>query len=93
MDSTDPTVQETSPPRRGARNGTKYRPRLRGEERADVRRTLASAYDGGASIRALVAEHHLSYGLTRTLLLEAEVKLRSKRGSRDEANRRTGATS
>ncbi|MFI9026375.1 helix-turn-helix domain-containing protein [Streptomyces sp. NPDC053560] len=93
MDSTDPTVQDSKPLRRGVRNGKRYRPRLRGEERASLRRTLASAYDGGDSIRKLLTEHELSYGLTRTLLIEAGVTLRSKRGSRGERNSRTAATS
>ncbi|MFD8774548.1 helix-turn-helix domain-containing protein [Streptomyces sp. NPDC059916] len=59
-----------------------YPPRLRGDEREAMRKTLAKKYDAGASIRALAAEHGLSYGLTRGLLLEQRVTLRSRRGGR-----------
>ncbi|WP_432001550.1 helix-turn-helix domain-containing protein [Streptomyces sioyaensis] len=70
------------PPRRGSRTGAKYRPRLRGEEREKVRSELARKYDAGQSIRELAPEQGLSYGLTRTLLLEAGVALRHRRGGR-----------
>ncbi|MFE0766118.1 helix-turn-helix domain-containing protein [Streptomyces smyrnaeus] len=76
--STDPTVQPRKA-RRGARREVEYRPRLRGDERTAKAKQLAEEYDGGSSIRELIAEHGLSYGLTRTLLLEAGVKLRTRR--------------
>lgn len=72
---------EKAPERRGARGQQTRRPRRRGEERERLRAALADGYDGGASIRALCAEHGLSFGLARTLLLEAGVELRG-RGSR-----------
>ncbi|MFJ6014527.1 helix-turn-helix domain-containing protein [Streptomyces sp. NPDC092952] len=72
--STDLT--HPSPERRGARHEPTRRPRLRGEDRDRVRAALAKEYDAGTSIRALADERGLSFGLTRTLLLEAKVKLR-----------------
>ncbi|WP_433856732.1 helix-turn-helix domain-containing protein [Streptomyces kronopolitis] len=74
--TTDPTVQ------RKTRQDTEYRPRLRGDDREAMRKTLKKKYDAGASIRELLAEYGLSYGLTRVLLLEAGVTLRSRRGGR-----------
>ncbi|MFE3378805.1 helix-turn-helix domain-containing protein [Streptomyces anulatus] len=68
----------TSTPRLGAR----YRPRLKGEERAEVRRVLAEMYEAGASIRAVAESAGLSYGLARLLLLEVPVKLRGRGGAR-----------
>ncbi|MEU0275976.1 helix-turn-helix domain-containing protein [Streptomyces sp. NPDC006307] len=65
-----------------ARLTTSYRPRLRGENRARVARELAEGYDAGSSIRALASGADLSYGTARTLLLEAQVKLRGRGGSR-----------
>ncbi|WP_233534061.1 helix-turn-helix domain-containing protein [Streptomyces murinus] len=73
--STDLTTSQ--PERRGARHDLQRRPRRRGKEREKLRKALAKKY-GKASIRALAAEHKLSYGLTRTLLLEAGVELRSR---------------
>ncbi|MCX4550543.1 MULTISPECIES: helix-turn-helix domain-containing protein [unclassified Streptomyces] len=67
---------------RGPRHNLVRRPHRKGDERALLRADLRRAYDGGAAIRALATEHDLSYGLTRALLLEAGVKLRSRRGSR-----------
>lgn len=68
----------TTPPqeRRIARHELIRRPRRRGDDRDQLRQALADAYNDGASIRTLAVEHDLSYGLTRTLLLEAEVELR-----------------
>jgi hypothetical protein len=77
-ETTGPTVK----PRRGSRQGREYRPRLRGEEREEMRKTLAKKYDAGASIRELATEHSLSYGLTRHLLVEAGVTLRGRSGQR-----------
>ncbi|MEU2487119.1 helix-turn-helix domain-containing protein [Streptomyces sp. NPDC012617] len=64
--------------RRGTRHALTRRPRLRGDERASVRTQLVEKYGADQSIRALAAEFDLSYGLTRTLLLEAEVELRHR---------------
>lgn len=54
------------------------RVRRRGEEREKLRASLAEGYDGGLSIRKLAGPAGLSYGLTRTLLLEAGVELRTR---------------
>jgi hypothetical protein len=72
------STDQTIPPqeRRGARHELQRRPRLRGEDRDRVRAELAKGYAARASIRDLAAEHDLSFGLTRKLLLEAEVELR-----------------
>ncbi|MFD4315061.1 helix-turn-helix domain-containing protein [Streptomyces sp. NPDC058548] len=71
--------QTPTPERRGARGQQVRRPRRRGEVRDQLRQALATGYNGGASIRDLAGEHDVSYGLTRTLLLEAEVELRARR--------------
>lgn len=70
--STDLTVPQEWPVAR-------RRPRRRGAERERLREALADGYEGGASIRDVAAGHGLSYGLARTLLLEAGVTLRSRR--------------
>ncbi|MBM9506730.1 helix-turn-helix domain-containing protein [Actinacidiphila acididurans] len=57
----------------------KRRPRRRGEERELLRAQLKKGYARPASIRNLAAEHDLSYGLTRVLLLEAGVELRTRK--------------
>ncbi|MDX2919684.1 helix-turn-helix domain-containing protein [Streptomyces sp. NE06-03C] len=54
------------------------RPRRRGKEREKLRMSLAKQYDGGLSIRKVAGPAGLSYGLTRTLLLEAGVTLRTR---------------
>ncbi|MFZ3595113.1 helix-turn-helix domain-containing protein [Streptomyces sp. BH104] len=58
------------------------RPRLKGDERAELRKALAAKYRTGSSIRELLAEYGLSYGLTHTLLLEEGVTLRARSGGR-----------
>ncbi|GAA2948816.1 helix-turn-helix domain-containing protein [Kitasatospora cinereorecta] len=62
--------------RHGARHELTRRPRLTDKERDLVRAQLAKGYAANASIRNLAAEYDLSFGLTRTLLLEAKVELR-----------------
>ncbi|WP_225846952.1 helix-turn-helix domain-containing protein [Streptomyces sp. HPF1205] len=62
----------------------KRRPRRRGEERELLRHQLKEGYARPASIRALAAEHDLSFGLTRVLLLEAGVELRTGKPSGPE---------
>lgn len=52
--------------------------RLRGEARAATGRLLAERYETGTSIREVAGEFSLSYGLTRSLLLEAGVELRAR---------------
>ncbi|MBA0053487.1 transcriptional regulator [Streptomyces sp. AJS327] len=76
------TTGTTVKSRIGSRRGSEYRPRLRGDEREEMRRTLAKKYGAGASIRTLASEHSLSYGLTRHLLVEAKVTLRGRSGQR-----------
>lgn len=78
-------AEQKTPVRRGARGQQVRRPRRRGEEREQLRKDLAKGYAARSSIRTLAAVHGLSYGLTRTLLLEAGVKLRTRaRRSRAE---------
>ncbi|WNI20328.1 helix-turn-helix domain-containing protein [Actinacidiphila sp. ITFR-21] len=79
------TDQETAAPQpRGPRPPQVRRPRLRGEERDQVRADVAKGYKKPkASIRSLAADFDLSFGLTRTLLQEAGVTLRGRRGDRD----------
>lgn len=71
------TTAQTDPASK--QNTRTVRPRLRDDERALVRGLMAKEYRAGAAIRALAAQHELSYGLARTLLLEAGVELRSRR--------------
>ncbi|WP_327415467.1 helix-turn-helix domain-containing protein [Streptomyces sp. NBC_01233] len=66
---------------------TRYRKRLKGDKRAKVRQALAEGYVAGASIRAVAESADLSYGTARKLLLEAEVKLRGRGGSRSGGSR------
>jgi hypothetical protein len=71
--------QAHQPARGTARpEGQVRRPRLRGEERDKVRAAAKKDYDGGASIRDVAAQHNVSFGLARTLLLEAKVTLRTR---------------
>jgi hypothetical protein len=76
--------QEPTPERRE----TIRRKRLRGEDRKAVRTAVVKAYEQErASIRALAGVHGLSFGLTRTLLLEGGVVLRDRRRTRAGAGR------
>ncbi|MFJ2206024.1 helix-turn-helix domain-containing protein [Streptomyces microflavus] len=61
-----------------ARLEQKRRARIRGKAREELRASLAKGYDGGLSIRKLAGPAGLSYGLTRTLLKEAKVTLRTR---------------
>jgi hypothetical protein len=57
------------------------RRRLANEEnRTALSAELKVAYEAGASIRDLAAEHRLAFGTVRTLLLEAGVVLRVRGG-------------
>lgn len=78
------TTELATPTRecRGPQAPQTRRPRRRGDERDQLRKALADSYNAGASIRALADEHDMSYGLTRTLLREAGVQLRTRRGTR-----------
>ncbi|MGV2914617.1 helix-turn-helix domain-containing protein [Streptomyces alfalfae] len=69
-------MTEHHPPRLGST----YRPRLKGTERKAVAARLGRDYDSGATIRALAAEHAMSYGTVRQLLLEAGARLRRRGG-------------
>ncbi|MET9321918.1 helix-turn-helix domain-containing protein [Streptomyces sp. NPDC003038] len=69
---------QTTPERRGSRQELTRRPRVKGEKRAALKKALADGYAADNSIRALAAEHDMSYGLTRTLLLDAGVTLRPR---------------
>ncbi|GGZ23819.1 hypothetical protein GCM10010387_16320 [Streptomyces inusitatus] len=70
--------QDQESVRRGVRGPQVRRPRLKGEVRDQLRAAVAAGYASGSSIRALAAEHGLSFGLTRILLIEAEVPLRTR---------------
>ncbi|WP_284576658.1 helix-turn-helix domain-containing protein [Streptomyces sp. 2P-4] len=72
------TDEQKTPVRRGPRGPQERRPRRRGQEREKLRSDLAKGYDSGASIRMLADDYELSFGLTRTLLLEAGVTLRTR---------------
>ncbi|MFJ5259123.1 helix-turn-helix domain-containing protein [Streptomyces sp. NPDC088387] len=56
--------------------------RLKGAERDRIARKAAELYDAGCSIESTGRRIGRSYGATRTLLLEAGVKLRSRGGMR-----------
>lgn len=54
---------------------------IRGDARDNLRQELKIAYEADRrTIRALAAEHGLSYGRTWTLLREAGTELRSRGG-------------
>lgn len=69
---------QTTPERRGSRQELTRRPRVKGAKRAALQKALVDGYAADNSIRALAAEHDMSYGLTRTLLLDAGVTLRPR---------------
>ncbi|MCM1964902.1 helix-turn-helix domain-containing protein [Streptomyces sp. G1] len=62
-------------------SGSPTTPRLRGQLREDTARDLARRYDGGESLRALVAEFGRSYGFVRTLVIEGGGRLRTRGGA------------
>ncbi|MCY0957664.1 helix-turn-helix domain-containing protein [Streptomyces sp. H27-H5] len=74
-----------------ARPLSRYRSRLSGEKRAELRADIAQAYRDGASIRAVALAGDLSYGTARKMLLEADVKLRGRGGARSAARAATVA--
>ncbi|MFE9813423.1 helix-turn-helix domain-containing protein [Streptomyces sp. NPDC005227] len=55
--------------------------RFTGEARVQLAADLKSAYDSGASIRTLAAEHGWSYGFVHDLLRKAGTQLRPRGGS------------
>jgi len=55
--------------------------RIAGEERERLRRRFAEAYGKGKSIRDLATENNVSIGLSRNLLVESGVQLRSRGGA------------
>ncbi|MFH8577191.1 helix-turn-helix domain-containing protein [Streptomyces zaomyceticus] len=70
----------TTPP--APRLETRYRERLKGEDRTKAAQSLAEGYVAGASIRGLAEAEDMSYGTVRKLLLEVPVKLRGRGGAR-----------
>ncbi|MGW6486177.1 helix-turn-helix domain-containing protein [Streptomyces sp. NPDC055056] len=54
--------------------------RFTGEARVQLAADLKSAYESGASIRGLAAEHGWSYGFVRDLLREGDTQLRPRGG-------------
>ncbi|GFG49173.1 transcriptional regulator [Mycolicibacterium agri] len=58
------------------------------KSREDLLKELRSAYEGGASIRALVARTGRSYGSIHSMLRESGTTMRSRGGP----NHRTKAT-
>ncbi|WPR52788.1 helix-turn-helix domain-containing protein [Streptomyces sp. S399] len=65
-----------------ARLGSRYRPRLRGEERTRVAAAVGAEYAAGAGIRAIAEARDLSYGTARALILESGARLRGPGGSK-----------
>lgn len=84
------TNPQDEPERRGPKEMEKRGPRRSEQQLAALRKVLAEGYDAGASIRALAAEHEVSYGFVREHLLKAEVELRTTRGTRPAAAKKTG---
>jgi hypothetical protein len=62
--------------------GHNPRPRVHGAERESLGQRLAVEYACGGSIRTLADGYSLSITLTRTLLREQDVTLRSRAGSK-----------
>lgn len=48
--------------------------------RTELAGNLKTAYEAGASIRALASAHDLTYGMARTLLVESGAVLRGRGG-------------
>lgn len=83
-------LEAPEPKRRGPRGPQIRRPRLRGEERDQVRADVAKGYKAPkASIRSVAKDQDLSFGLTRDLLLEAGVKLRGRSSGRTKQTENT----
>ncbi|SDM76560.1 helix-turn-helix domain-containing protein [Streptomyces wuyuanensis] len=57
-----------------------YAPHLKGEARTTVARRAADLYEQGSTIKGVAQVIDRSYGNTRTLLLEAGVRLRPRFG-------------
>ncbi|NHC46134.1 helix-turn-helix domain-containing protein [Motilibacter aurantiacus] len=55
--------------------------RLSGDERKELIGVLVEEYRAGKSIRDLAVQHSLSIGLSRNLLVESGIPLRSRGGS------------
>lgn len=83
------TDQETAAPQqREPRPPQVRRPVLRGEERDKLREDAVKGYaKPKASIRSVAAEVGRSFGLTRSLLLEAGVEFRGGRAKRTGAEK------
>lgn len=57
------------------------RQRITGDARENLRQELRTAYEAERrTIRQLAAEHSLSYGRTRDLLVEGKTELRARGG-------------
>ncbi|MDO3216692.1 helix-turn-helix domain-containing protein [Mycobacteroides abscessus] len=56
-----------------------------GAERAQERAELKAAYEAGASIRALAADHGHSYGYVHDALTESGAQLRGRGGPNNRA--------
>ncbi|WP_086777042.1 helix-turn-helix domain-containing protein [Streptomyces griseus] len=75
--------------KRGARGPQKRRPKRDDEERAALRADMAKSYlEDKLTIRAVAKLYNVSYGHARQLLLDEEVTLRTKRGTRPPAAKR-----
>ncbi|MFF9894927.1 helix-turn-helix domain-containing protein [Streptomyces longispororuber] len=59
--------------------------RLKGDEREETARRAAGLYAQGCTIESVARQIGRSYGLTRTLLLGAGVRLRARGGHRPKA--------
>ncbi|MFJ5890384.1 helix-turn-helix domain-containing protein [Streptomyces californicus] len=88
MSMTEPSVQGI---KRGPRDPQKRRPRLTAAERAVLSANVVRAYvEDELTIRAVAQKYGVSYGLVRLLLLDAEVTLRTRRGTRPAAAKKAG---
>lgn len=62
---------------------------LTGEDRTRVRTDAARRYMAGSTIQSVARQIGFSYGTTRTLLIEAGVRLRRPGGARSTTFRKT----
>jgi hypothetical protein len=73
--------------RRGIKNGGEVPVKNMNKSRDEILNELRSAYEGGASIRTLVASTGRSYGSIHSMLRESGTTMRSRGGPNHRSRR------